>query len=115
MATVGTHDVPTVSGFVTGDQVSVRARLGLLIDPGAERKASELRLSAWRDVLGAEHLLQPGRPASADEFTIAMYGYLSRTPAALIGVSLADATGDRRTQNVPGTRNEYPELAGSAL
>ena len=63
MATVGTHDVPTVSGFVTGDQVSVRARLGLLTGPEAERKASELRLSAWRDVLGAEHLLQPGRPA----------------------------------------------------
>jgi 4-alpha-glucanotransferase len=86
----------------------VRARLGLLTDPEAERKGIGAEVTAWRDVLGAEHLLQPGRAASADEFTIAMYGNLSRTPAALIGVSLADAVGDRRTQNVPGTRNEYP-------
>ena len=86
----------------------MRARLGLLTDPEAENKGIGAGLSAWRDVLGAEHLLQPGRPASAAEFTIAMYGYLSRTPAALIGVSLADAVGDRRTQNVRGNRNEYP-------
>jgi 4-alpha-glucanotransferase len=33
MATVGTHDVPPVSGFVTGDQVTVRAELGLLKAP----------------------------------------------------------------------------------
>ena len=33
MATVGTHDVPTISGVLTGDQVTVRARLGLLDDP----------------------------------------------------------------------------------
>ena len=37
-----------------------------------------------------------------------MYGYLSRTPSVLTGVSLADAVGDRRTQNIPGTSTEYP-------
>ncbi len=108
MATVGTHDVPTISGFVTGDHVTVRARLGLLKDPEGERKASELRLSAWRDMLTAEHLIEPGREPPADEFTVAMYGFLARTPAMLIGVSLADAVGDRRTQNLPGTSDEYP-------
>jgi 4-alpha-glucanotransferase len=39
---------------------------------------------------------------------VALYAYLARTPAALVGVSLADAVGDRRTQNVPGTCDEYP-------
>jgi 4-alpha-glucanotransferase len=108
MATVGTHDVPTISGFVSGDQVTVRAQLGLLKDPDGERKASELMLSAWRDLLVAEGLLQPRLRASADEFTVAMYGFLARTPAMLIGISLADAVGDRRMQNVPGTSEEYP-------
>jgi 4-alpha-glucanotransferase len=37
-----------------------------------------------------------------------MYGFLARTPAVLIGISLADAVGDRRTQNIPGTSDEYP-------
>ena len=37
-----------------------------------------------------------------------MYGHLALSPALLIGVSLADAVGDRRTQNIPGTSDEYP-------
>jgi 4-alpha-glucanotransferase len=65
-------------------------------------------LSAWRDVLAAENLLPPGGRPTADQFTVALYGFLARTPAMLIGVSLADAVGDRRTQNVPGTSDEYP-------
>jgi 4-alpha-glucanotransferase len=86
----------------------VRAQLGIIEDPEAERKASELILSAWRDVLAAESLLPPGDRPTADQFTVALYGFLARTPALLIGVSLADAVGDRRTQNVPGTSDEYP-------
>ena len=66
MATAGTHDVPTISGFVTGDHVTVRAQLGLLTDPEGERRASELRLSAWRDLLTHERLLQPNRPVAHD-------------------------------------------------
>ena len=108
MATVGTHDVPTVAGFVTGGHVSVRAQLGLLRSPEDERRTSELRLSAWRDTLVGERLLASDVQPTAEQFTVAMYGYLSRTPAVLIGVSLADAVGDRRTQNIPGTSDEYP-------
>ena len=108
MATVGTHDMPPVAGFVTGDHVTVRAQLGLLPDPGAERKASELKVTAWHDALVGQGLLPAGRPPSAQAFTVAMYGYLARTPARLTGVSLADAVGERRTQNIPGTRDEYP-------
>jgi 4-alpha-glucanotransferase len=108
MATVGTHDVPPVSGFLTGEQVSVRAALGLLKEPEAERKSAELMLSRWQAALAREGLIQPGARPDADEFTVALYAYLARTPAVLVGVSLADAVGDRRTQNVPGTFDEYP-------
>lgn len=108
MATVGTHDVPPVSGFVTGDQVTVRARLGLLEDPAAERDRAKLALALWRDALGRECLLPPDQQPTIEEFTVALYGYLALTPAVLLGVSLADAVGDRRTQNVPGTSEAYP-------
>jgi 4-alpha-glucanotransferase len=111
LATVGTHDIPPAVGFVSGDHVIVRARLGLLDDPEAERKAWELRLSSWLDALVAERLLPPDsldhRPGAA-EFAQAMYSYLALTPARLVGVSLADAVGDRRAQNIPGTLDEYP-------
>jgi 4-alpha-glucanotransferase len=108
MATVGTHDVPPVAGFVAGDQVTVRARLGLLHDPEGERNALELTLARWRDLLGAAGLLSRDRAPTALEMTAAMYGYLSLTPSVLVGVALADAVGDRRTQNIPGTCDEYP-------
>jgi 4-alpha-glucanotransferase len=109
MATVGTHDLPPVSGFLTGEQVTVRARLGLLKVPEeAERKSAVLTLSRWRDMLVREGLIGVGSDPDPAEFTVALYAYLARTPAVLVGVSLADAVGDRRTQNIPGTSDEYP-------
>jgi len=109
MATVGTHDVPPVFGFVTGDQVTVRARLGLLQTPEEqERGESEALLARWQAALVAQGLLSPDHRPSPAEYTVALYGYLRKTPAVLLGVSLADAVGDRRTQNIPGTSDEYP-------
>jgi 4-alpha-glucanotransferase len=109
MATVGTHDVPTVAGFLTGDQVTERARLGLLTaSDQEERDRSAETLRAWQDTLEADGLLAPGRRQQLADFTVALYGYLARTPALLVGVSLADAVGDTRSQNIPGTSDEYP-------
>lgn len=109
MATVGTHDVPPIAGFLSGDQVRERARLHLLTGPESEElKHSEALVSAWRDTLVAHGLLAPGRPPSLDQFTVALYGFLALTPAVLIGVSLADAVGDTRSQNIPGTSDQYP-------
>jgi 4-alpha-glucanotransferase len=109
MATVGTHDVPTVAGFCTGAQVTERERLGLLTEPPDIERARAARLVAgWRDLLGATGLLSPGESATPAELTVGLYGFLARTPAALVGVSLADAVGDTRSQNIPGTSTEYP-------
>lgn len=38
----------------------------------------------------------------------AVYRFLVRTPARLVGVWLPDAVGDRRPQNLPGTWDQYP-------
>ncbi len=112
LATVGTHDMPPAAAFLTGDQVTIRAELGQLIQPEATERAAALAdADRWVATLTREGLLpaasRTGRP-SAEEFTVALYGYLTRTPALLIGVSLADATGERRPQNMPGTVDEYP-------
>jgi 4-alpha-glucanotransferase len=39
---------------------------------------------------------------------VALHRFLARTPALLVGVSVADAVGDRRPVNFPGTIDEYP-------
>jgi 4-alpha-glucanotransferase len=112
LATVGTHDMPPAATFLTGEQVTIRAELGLLTEPEAdERAAARAEMDGWLAMLAREGLL--GEPAGGagvrpEEFTVALYGFLARTPAMLIGVSLAEAVGERRPQNLPGTVNEYP-------
>src|SRR5260370_16903572 len=40
LATVGTHDMPPAAAFLTGEQVTIRAKLGLLTRPEAEERAA---------------------------------------------------------------------------
>jgi 4-alpha-glucanotransferase len=109
LATVSTHDMPPSAAFLTGSHVADRARLGLLTRPEAEERAdADKSVAAWISALVREGLLEPGARPSAEEFTAALYGYLAKTPSLLIGVSLAEAAGERRSQNMPGTTTEYP-------
>ncbi|MCL2585829.1 MAG: 4-alpha-glucanotransferase [Streptosporangiales bacterium] len=109
LATVSTHDMPPAAAFLTGDQVTQRARLGLLTRPEETERADARRaLEAWLAALAGEGLLAEGEKPDPETFTAALYGYLARTPALLIGVSLAEAAGERRSQNLPGTTDEYP-------
>jgi len=102
LATVATHDMPPIEGFLHGDHIALRERLGLLTRPAAEEYADQERwLREWRDLLAALGL----DPA---DMTAALHAFLARTPSRLVGVSLADAVGERRTQNQPGTTDEYP-------
>ena len=112
LATVGTHDMPPAAAFLTGEQVTIRAGLGLLTQPeAAERAAARTEAVRWLRTLSRAGLLAgPDGLAGTtpEEFTVALYAYLTRTPAVLIGVSLAEAAGERRPQNMPGTVDEYP-------
>ncbi len=109
LATVGTHDMPPAAAFLSGEHVALRAELGLLTrQADIERADAEMALSAWAGALAGEGLIPPGARLATMEGVVALYAYLARTPAALIGVSLADAVGERRPQNMPGTTDEYP-------
>ena len=109
LATVGTHDMPPAASYLTGAHVALRARLGLLTrSEDAERLEAVAVASAWRGVLTEMGLLPAGARPDSVAMTAALYGFLARTPARLIGVSIADAVGDRQPQNVPGTSDEYP-------
>jgi 4-alpha-glucanotransferase len=110
LVTVSTHDLPPAAAFLSGSQVDDRLALNLLVRSEAEERAEAAQIvDDWIGALVGQGLLPagPDRP-SADEFTAALYGYLALTPALMIGVNLAEAAGEIRSQNMPGTSTEYP-------
>ncbi len=107
LSSVTTHDLPPTAGYLAGEHVRLRQELGLLTRPVEEELADDrAEQSAWVDELRRVGLL--GDRPGVDETVLAVYRYLGRTPSRLLGLSLADATGEMRTQNQPGTTDEYP-------
>jgi 4-alpha-glucanotransferase len=107
LSSVTTHDLPPTPGYLAGEHVRLREELGLLTRPAAEELAADqAQQAAWQAELRRVGLL--GDDPGFDEIVLALYRYLGRTPSKLLALSLADAVGDLRTQNQPGTTDEYP-------
>ncbi|WP_402467487.1 4-alpha-glucanotransferase [Isoptericola aurantiacus] len=106
-ATVGTHDMPPTAGYLAGEHVDLRERLGLLTEDAQmlRSQARAERSSAVR-ALAEQGLI--GDNPSEREVVEGLHRYLRRSRAALVGVQLVDAVGERRSQNQPGTDTEYP-------
>lgn len=107
LASITTHDLPPTAGYLAGDHVELRAELGLLNRPVAvERAEDEAGRQAWLDLLKQQSAL--AEDAGLEETVLALHRYLTTSPSRLLCVALTDAVGDRRTQNQPGTTDEYP-------
>jgi 4-alpha-glucanotransferase len=107
LSSVTTHDLPPTAGYLAGEHVRLRQELGLLTRPVDEELAGDrAKQAAWLDELRRVGLL--GDDPDVEEIVLALYEYLGRTPSKLLALSLADAVGDLRTQNQPGTTDEYP-------
>jgi len=122
LASVTTHDLPPTAGYLAGDHVRLRDELGLLTRSlDEELAADDAERSAWitelrqRGALTASSVSDQLDPDAADpagqelEATVAaLHRYLTWTSSKLLCVALTDMVGDRRTQNQPGTVDEYP-------
>jgi 4-alpha-glucanotransferase len=107
LASVTTHDLPPTAGYLAGEHVRLRDRLGLLTRPLEEEVAADdAERESWLAEVRSRGLL----PDDADipQTVEALHRYLTLTPSRLLCVALTDAVGDRRTQNQPGTTDEYP-------
>ncbi|WP_043442083.1 4-alpha-glucanotransferase [Arthrobacter sp. L77] len=108
LTTVTVHDLPPSAGYLAGEHVALRERLGLLSRPVEEEQAEDRAVQEkFLDLLRERHLLADG-PAGVPETVEALHAFIGQTPSILLGVALADAVGERRTQNQPGTSDEYP-------
>ena len=107
LSAVTTHDLPPTPGYLAGEHVRLRDRLGLLTRPAEEELAVDrTQQTAWLEELHRVWLLDDDN--DVDGVVLALYRYLGRTPSKLLALSLADAVGELRTQNQPGTIDEYP-------
>jgi len=107
LSSVTTHDLPPSPGYLAGEHVRLRHELGLLTRPAeAELADDRAAQDAWMAELRRVGLV--GADADEEDVIIGLYRYLGRTPSRLLALALTDAVGERRTQNQPGTTDEYP-------
>lgn len=109
LSAVTTHDLPPTAGYLAGEHVRLRDELGLLTRPAADELADDRAAQdGWLAELRRVGLLTAGEATDTDAVVLALHRYLGRTPSRLLTLPLADAVGELRTQNQPGTSDEYP-------
>ncbi len=111
MSSVTTHDLPPTTGYLAGDHIRLRHRLGMLTETLDEELANgQAEQQAMIDALVRHGALTPEAAEARDveQIVLAMHRMLSWTPSKVLNAALVDAVGDRRTQNQPGTIDEYP-------
>ena len=108
MSSVTSHDLPPMSSYLRGDHVELRDRLGLLTESvDEERENARRERETWLASLRQQGVLEADED-DPEQVTLAMHTLLTRTPSKVINATLTDAVGDPRTQNLPGTEDEYP-------
>jgi 4-alpha-glucanotransferase len=114
LATVTTHDLPTLHGWWSGHDIELWERLGFYADAGIGARAREQR------ALERERLLRALRrqglwsddatriPEYSAGLARAVHVFLARSRAALVTVQLEDMIGMLEPVNLPGTSTQYP-------
>ena len=102
MASISTHDLPTVEGWLQDERIRVQADLGLLDVPAEEAYAqAKSDREALFDLVRSE-----GIPA--EDPVVALHAVIARAASRLVLSSPADAVGQLQQPNLPGTVDEYP-------
>ena len=122
MATLTTHDLPTLIGFWHCDDLRLGKELGLYQDEAqlqqlyAERHANKQRIldSLHGHRIGGDSVLPHDYPRSSEHLGMdktlnyALQRHLAATSSQLLCLQLEDALEMTQPVNVPGTSSEYP-------
>jgi 4-alpha-glucanotransferase len=106
LATLGTHDMVPLAGFLEGDDIQIRVETGQLAPEEAYRESA--RRSRLVDRLSAGLRAPEAGPGRAAAILAGALAYLGRSAARMVLVNLEDLLLERRPQNVPGTALERP-------
>jgi 4-alpha-glucanotransferase len=113
LATVTTHDLPTLHGWWSGHDIDLWEKLGFYPDATVASQSRAERAEARRRLLRA--LVRAGLwraddgpvPEYSAALARAVHEYLGRSSSALVTVQLEDMIGMLEPVNVPGTSSEY--------
>jgi 4-alpha-glucanotransferase len=117
LASIGTHDLPTLAGFWNGRDIDWRERLGLFAAPGQAARERTERAAVRRrllELLAAEGLLpaglDPARPPKKLPWSVvlALHRLLASSPAEIVVMQLEDALQLVEQANLPGTTDQHP-------
>jgi (1->4)-alpha-D-glucan 1-alpha-D-glucosylmutase len=123
-ASVGTHDLPPLTGWWLADDITTRERIGVYPTAEAVRSAYDERHYARYmliDALVAAAAADDGQAWAlrqdadrggtlhvANELAMAVHRFLARTPSMLAVVAIEDVLTEVPGVNVPGTVDEHP-------
>ena len=114
IATVTTHDLPTLCGYWSGGDIDLRRRLSLYPSEEARQHVADERVrdrQALLAALEANGLKPADASAAPDAYTEALahaiHVYLARTASALVVLQAEDLIGMADPVNVPGTNEEH--------
>lgn len=107
LATLSTHDLATVKGFISGRDIDWREQVGQLDAKAAATARTERATDVRRliDALAYENLLDA---EDGERLVVALHRFLAKTPAALAMAQLEDLEGAVEQPNIPGTIDEHP-------
>jgi 4-alpha-glucanotransferase len=109
LATLGTHDLAPLAGFLDGTDLALRRRAGALASDAelaAARAEREAEVRALRARLAEDGLLADASRATPDAISLAAHAFLAGTPSRLVAASLDDLAGEREPVNLPGVAPE---------
>jgi len=117
VATVGTHDLPTLKGFWQGFDLELRTKLELFPDQArreaevAARARDRLRLLAALDREGLlpDGMRDAGRGTEySEQLALAVHRFIARSRSKLFLAQLEDVLGQLEQFNLPGTTEQHP-------
>ncbi|MCI9889354.1 4-alpha-glucanotransferase [Micrococcales bacterium 31B] len=106
-ATLTAHDLPALAGYLGGELVDVRNRLGLIKTSFAEERLEDIRVRQPYIRMAREGKFV-AEEATERQVIEGLHRFVAASPALLVSVSIADAVGERRAPYVAGSLDSYP-------
>jgi 4-alpha-glucanotransferase len=110
LAVAGSHDLPTLSAWMTASDLALKAKLKLFPSAKLKEEAQRERLYDRQKLLAAfrEFGLGSDSAMPMDQFADAAHAFLASSTSAITMVQIDDITQETTPVNVPATSTEHP-------